>query len=80
MRLEQGHPSKLRDALMAIEAAGIHTSQAQEARARLPDMAAAFLTACLAEGDYYRLSEAVAEASVEGLCCTEARAKLQQLA
>jgi len=79
-RVAEGNPARVREVALLFEAAGAFSSQAQEARAQLPDMAAAFLTACLAEGDYSRLSDAVVEASVEGLCCNQARVKLQQLA
>ena len=79
MRREQGHPAKLRETLVVLEAAGF-TAEATEARAWLPDMAAAFLATCIAKGDYSRLCEAVIEASAAGLSCTEARAMLQRLA
>jgi len=80
MLLSEGHPTRLREAMVVFEAAGF-AAEAQEARAKLPQVASAYLTARLAEGDMTRLHEAIFEAEAEGLSeqAAEARAQLPQL-
>ncbi len=78
LRLSEGHPAKLRELLSAFEAAGF-ASEAAEARARLPQVAEAFLAARLAEGDYLGLREAVIAAEAEGLSCDGPREELLKL-
>ena len=78
MLLAEGHPIKLREAAKAFECAGL-ASEAAQARARLPEVASAWLAARMAEGDYTRLAEAVLAAEAEGISCADARAQLQQL-
>ena len=76
--LSECHPIKLREAAKAFECAGL-ASEAAQARARLPEVASAWLAARMAEGDYTRLAEAVLAAEAEGISCADARALLQQL-
>ncbi len=69
-----------RVALQVFEAMGL-TTQAQEIRKQLSQVASAFLAARLAEGDMPRLHEAIIEAEAEGLSeqVAEARAKLPEI-
>ena len=76
--LAEGHPIKLREAVKAFECAGF-ASEAAQARARLPEVASAFLTARIAEGDYNRLAEAILAAEAEGISCADARTQLERL-
>ena len=78
--LSEGHPARLREAMREFEAAGF-AAEAQEARARLPQVASAYLTARLTEGDMTQLHEAIFEAEAEGLSeqAAEARAQLPRL-
>ena len=76
--LSECHPIKLREAAKAFECAGL-ASEAAQARARLPEVASAWLAARMAEGDYTRLAEAVLAAEAEGISCADARAQLQRL-
>ena len=78
MLLAEGHPIKLREAAKAFECAGL-ASEAAQARARLPEVASAWLAARMAEGDYTRLAEAVLAAEAEGISCADARAQLKGL-
>ena len=75
-----GHPAKLREALRQYETAGFE-SEAAEARARLPQVASAYLSSRLAEGDMKHLHEAIVEAEYEGLSeqAAEARTQLPRL-
>ena len=68
-RVAEGHPARVREVLLAFEAAGAFTAQTAEARALLPDMARAFLAARMAESapDIILLTEAVVEAETAGL-------------
>jgi len=76
--LAEGHPIKLREAVKAFECAGL-ASEAAQARARLPEVASAFLAACMAERDYNRLTEAILAAEAEGISCADARTQLEAL-
>ena len=69
---------KLREAVKAFECAGL-APEAAQARARLPDVASAFLASRMAEGDYNRLAEAILAAEAEGISCTDARTQLEAL-
>ena len=78
--LALGHPTRLREAMIVFEATGF--KEAQEARARLPQVASAYLAARLADAppNIPSLAEAVMEAEFEGLeQVTEARATLSRL-
>ena len=68
----------MREAVKAFECAGF-ASEAAQARARLPDVASAFLAARMAEGDNTRLTEAILAAEAEGISCAEARQLLERL-
>ena len=76
--LAEGHPIKLREAVKAFECAGF-ASEAAQARARLPDVASAFLAARMAESDYTRLTGAILAAEAEGISCADARTQLEAL-
>ena len=76
--LAEAHHIKLREVVKAFECAGL-ASEAAQARARLPEVASAWLAARMAEGDYTRLAEAVLAAEAEGISCADARAQLQRL-
>ena len=76
--LAEGHPIKLREAVKAFECAGF-ASEAAQARARLPDVASAFLASRMAERDYTRLIEAILAAEAEGISCADARTQLEAL-
>ena len=76
--LSEGHPARLREAMRVFEAAGFQ-SEAQEARAQLPQVASAYLTARLADAppDILLLLEAIFEAEAEGLSAQAAEARTQ---
>jgi len=78
--LTEGRPSRLREAMQVFDAAGF-VAQAQEACARLPQVASAYLTTTLTdEGDLPVLLEAIFEADeVEGLSAQVAEARSQLL-
>lgn len=65
--------------LHAFETTGVFVSEVAEARVRLPEVAAAFLAARIAEGDYQRLVEAVVAAEAEDIACAEAVRELERL-
>ena len=76
--LSEGHPIKLREAVKEFECAGF-ASEAAQARARLPEVASAFLASRMAEGNYNRLAEAILAAEAEGISCADARTQLEGL-
>ena len=79
--LARGHPTRLREAMIVFEAAGF--KEAQEARAKLPQVASTYLAARLADAppNMPLLLGAILEAEAEGLSsqAVEARAKLPRL-
>ena len=82
-RVTEGHPARVREVLLVFEAAGAFTSQAEEARASLSQVASAYLAARLADAspNVPLLVEAIFEAEAESLSeqAAEARAQLPQL-
>jgi hypothetical protein len=82
-RVAEGNPARVREVVLLFEAAGAHTAQTTEARAKLPEISRSFLSARSADSfpDFPLLVEAILEAEAEGLIAEAAavRAKLPQL-
>jgi len=73
----RGHPTRLREAIQVFGAAGFF-KEAREARAQLPHVASAYLTARLADAtlNISSLAKAIYEAEAVGLSLQAARALL----